>query len=212
MDPTSAVRTDTLPAIATVVAPGAFASSPYAWWFLSAHPDLQVFLNNHEAVMVALAILVWTTMGFVVESVGSYVEVYLIDRRRSDSEQLLRDWWQYLQIAWDREPIGQRYLRRLVVSFKFELNMSVALVLSLPGVAAVTAPWQGAPARGVGLILGLGTAALLLFIAARGSADVLANIRRQLVEADERLLNVPSCNVAIGNKPSIRSHSDAPPE
>ena len=38
MDLTSSVRTDTLPALGTVVAPGALALAPYAALFLAAHP------------------------------------------------------------------------------------------------------------------------------------------------------------------------------
>ena len=59
---------------------------------------------------------------------GSYVEVYLIDRRRPDHADMLATSWKYLRIAWVHEPIGPHYLRRLLVSLKFELNMFVAVM------------------------------------------------------------------------------------
>lgn len=65
---------------------------------------------------------------------GSYVEVYLIDRRRPDHADMLATSWKYLRIAWVHEPIGPHYLRRLLVSLKFELNMFVAVMISLIGV------------------------------------------------------------------------------
>src|SRR6185503_7689021 len=111
MDPTSTVRTDAIPAIATVVAPGAALSSPYLWAVLSRVPQSRAFLDRHEAIALSGAILIWVISGFVIESLGSYVEVYAIDRRRADHKQVLETWWQYLRIAWNIEPIGQHYLR-----------------------------------------------------------------------------------------------------
>jgi hypothetical protein len=181
MDPTSAVRTDTLPAIATVVAPGAFASASYAWLLLSEATGLRVFLNQHEAIALAAAILLWIVVGFAVESLGSYVEVYLIDRRRPDHRQMLDTWWRYLRIAWVREPIGQRYLRRLLVSFKFELNMCVATVSTIPGVILLTRFGRISWTTGGPIVATAIVASALLFFAARGSADVLAEVRARLV-------------------------------
>jgi hypothetical protein len=69
----------------------------------------------------------------VVESMGSYVEVYRIDRKRKDHEEMLKQWWLFLRTAWTEEPIGQRYLRRMLVTFKFELNVCVATLGTIIG-------------------------------------------------------------------------------
>ena len=126
MDPTTAVRSETLPVIATVVAPGAFVSGPYLWAGLATADAVRAFLDRHEGLALAGAILLWIVAGFTVESLGSYVEFYWIDRPRPDHAEMLGTWWRYLRIAWSKEPVGQHYLRRMLVSFKFELNMSVA--------------------------------------------------------------------------------------
>jgi len=181
MEPTSAVRTDTLPAIATVVAPGACASASYSWLLLSSAPDLRVFLDQHEPIAAGVAVLLWIVLGFAVESAGSYVEVYLIDRRSPDHPQMLENWWRYLRIAWIREPIGQRYLRRLLVSFKFELNMFVATIASLPGVFFLAYAGRISWKSGATAFVALAMAAALLFFAARGSAQVLADLRARLL-------------------------------
>ena len=85
------------------------------------------------------------------------------------------------RIAWTIEPIGQRYLRRLLVSFKFELNMFVASVATLPGVILLVRAgrlsWTAGAEISVVLVVGAG----LLFVAARGSADVLADVRTRLL-------------------------------
>src|SRR6516164_3872904 len=137
MEPTSAVRTEALPAIATVIAPGALLTTPYIAAAMRHADKTKEFLDKHEAIAVSVAILVWVIGGFLVESIGSYVEYYCIDARRSDRDKMLATWWQFLRIAWPVEPIGQRYLRRMLVSFKFELNMCVATGLCTLGVAPV---------------------------------------------------------------------------
>ena len=80
------------------------------------------------------------------------------------------------------EPVGQHYLRRLVTSFKFELNMSVAAWVCLGGVALLAVEgrlgWSSAALIG----LALGIVAVLLAKAARDSADVLAQVRAALVK------------------------------
>ena len=181
MDPTTAVRTDALPAIATVVAPGAVASAPYVWGVLSKADGLKAFLSQHESIALAAAILLWIATGFVVDSAGSYVEVYGIDRRRMDHTELIDTWWRYLRIAWKTEPVGQHYLRRMLVSFKFELNMSVAAAASIPG--AVFLGVRGLIGWGAVTLAAilLALSAALLLSMARASAGVLADIRQHLV-------------------------------
>jgi hypothetical protein len=183
VDPTTAVRTDTIPAIATVLAPGAFASAPYAWVALSGWPEAQAFLAAHEAIAVAVALVVWTVAGFFIESAGSYVEVYCIDHRRRNAEKALATWWRYLRIAWPEgsEPIGHRYLRRLLVTFKFELNMFVAILAALPGILLLMKTGHLTSVDAVSIIAIMTAIAVLLFIFAWGSANVLADVREKLV-------------------------------
>ena len=181
MDPTSAVRTDTVPVVATVIAPGAFVSAPYAWAALTRAPGVRAFLDHHEAIAVAAAALLWIVCGFAIESIASYVEVNCLDRPRPDHAEFIETWWRYLRIAWDREPIGQRYLRRLLVSFKFELNMFVAALASVPGV--VWLAWRAmiTPLEAAGMVAALWIIAVGLFVMARSSSAVLAEVRKQLV-------------------------------
>ena len=181
MDPTSAVRTDTVPIIATVVAPGAFASVPYAWAALTRAPDVRAFLDHHEAIALAAAALLWIVCGFTIESVASYVEVYCLDRPRTDHADFINTWWRYLRIAWDREPIGQRYLRRLLVSFKFELNMFVAALASIPGVVWLASRGMVTTLEAAATIATLAIIAAGLFTMAESSSTVLAEVRKQLV-------------------------------
>ena len=77
MDLTSSVRTDALPALGSLLVPGALASAPYialAW----GHPhNLKAFVEAQEGASTATAFLLLAAVGFLIESIGSYVEYYL---------------------------------------------------------------------------------------------------------------------------------------
>ena len=70
MDLTSSVRTDTLPALGTVVAPGVLALAPYAALFLVAHPRAASYLTGHEAISLTAGLMLAIGGGFLVESLG----------------------------------------------------------------------------------------------------------------------------------------------
>lgn len=181
MDPTAAVRTDALPAVATLVSPGALAAMPYGWLAIYQLESLRTFLLTHEGTGLALGVLAAIIVGFAIESAGSYVEVYSIDRRRPDHEEMLATWWRFLRTTYSAEPIGHRYLRRVLVSFKFELNMCVAVASSLPGILLLM--WFGnlPPTAGWPWFIGSVLAMWLLFLAAKGSAGLLAELRARLI-------------------------------
>lgn len=180
MDPTSAVRTDTLPAVATVLVPGAVASGAYIWFGILSVPEVGSFLQTREILTTVVLILLWVGIGFVVESTGSYVEVHLIDRRRADHDKMVKTWWQYLRLAWINEPVGQRYLRKLLVGFKFELNMFTASVFAIPGVLLLKCGDHVASRTFYGLFVGFVVAACLFFYFAKDTASVLATVRKEL--------------------------------
>jgi hypothetical protein len=181
MDLTSSVRTDTLPALGTLVVPGALALAPYAALFLVAHPRAASYLAAHEAIALSAAVVLSIGGGFLVESLGSYVEYYLLDRGHGDRAAMLRSWWRYLRIAWKVEPTGQHYLRRILAVFKFELNGCVAIITGLPGLAWIGCSGFVASGAGVSLVLGSAAAAAYLFIAASHTSQLLAQIRSQLL-------------------------------
>jgi hypothetical protein len=189
MDLSSTVRTDALPAVATVVAPGAAALLPYVWASLVSSPDLAVYLSAHDGTATLVAVVLSVAAGFVIESIGSYVEVYGIDRRRQDHAELSNTWKEYLLLEWEREPVGQRYLRRLLVTFKFELNACVAALLSLPGIAWLAAQGSISCSNALRVVVCIVVVALLLYVAARGSAGVLADVRQRLVAAHRKQEN-----------------------
>jgi hypothetical protein len=180
MDPISVVQPDAMPTIVTIVAPGAFVTAPIIWAGVQKADGLKDFLGHHEAVAFAGVIVIWILAGNLVQSLGSYVEVYAIDRRRPNREEELVTWWQLMRTVWTVEPVGVRYLRRTLVMFKFELNTAVASLLNIPLLLALrhqlpsgTPVWR--PSFALLVMSGV------LFALARDSAGVLAETRKQLM-------------------------------
>src|SRR5262245_37184452 len=183
MDPSTAVRTDTLPAIATLVAPGALASCGYVWLGVrSAPPGFASFLATQAELSAVAARSFIVAVGVAIDSAGSYVEFYAIDRRREDPKKALDYWWKYLTIAWTKEPIGQNYILRVLVSFKFELNMCVASVAALLSVPMLYYYDLLVVGRARFVFCCLAVSAVIFFWFAKASSDVLQELRYRLVK------------------------------
>ena len=185
MDLTSSVRTDALPAVASIMVPGALASLPYlalVW----GHPhNLKAFVEAREGVSTAVGVLLLVGSGFLIESVGSYVEYYVIDRFHGDRTAMLQRWRDYLRLAWTTEPVGQHYLRRILIVFKFELNLLVATTAGIPAVFALACYGVLTPLRfGLILCLQIGLA-LYLTVAAIASSKLLDELRGYLLRQRE---------------------------
>ena len=96
------------------------------------------FVVAHEGVSAALALAVSVGTGFLIESVGSYVEFYVVvDVQHDDRAAMLARWRHYPQVALAHGADPSTYLRRLLTTFKFELNPLVSAA-TLPGFAALT--------------------------------------------------------------------------
>jgi hypothetical protein len=143
---------------------------------------LRNYLESHDGLAALIAIVVSLATGFLVESLGSFVEVLLIDKRRPNHQEHLESWWRYLRIAWVREPIGQRYLRRLLVTFKFELNMFVATCFLIPGFVLLVIAGSISCVIGSSGAFAALLSALLFYFLACTSSDVLANVRTSLLK------------------------------
>lgn len=181
MDLTSTVRSDALPAVGSMLVPGALAAAPYVALAWGPPHNLKLFIDANQGISTAAAALLVVSVGLVVESFGSYAEYFAVDRCHRDQKAMLAEWKQYLQIAWKTEPIGQHYLRKVLTIFKFELNLCVAPVLTLPGSVAL-GYYAVLPSHAVWTIL-VGTLFLagVLFKVAVDSSILLADLRHELV-------------------------------
>jgi hypothetical protein len=118
----------------------------------------------------------------VIESLGSYVEYYVIDRLHPNFDQMMEKWRLFLRIAWKDEPTGQHYLRRMLAVFKFELNMCVAMLLVLASAIPLACSNVVSSKTALWVAVSSAIAGGYLFHAATQTSKVLAEIRELLLQ------------------------------
>jgi hypothetical protein len=102
MDLTSSVRTDTLPALGSVVAPGALALSPYVALFLIRHPRVASYFAAHEATALSAGLVLSIGGGSRSSRSGRMSSYYLLDQRHADRTSMMRSWWRIQHRLEDR--------------------------------------------------------------------------------------------------------------
>jgi hypothetical protein len=118
----------------------------------------------------------------VTEDLGARIEESLDKRllKQSGYQRHYEEWFDYLRIAFDKEPVGHRYLRTLVLRLKVELGMMVA---SLPFAAGALCVNAAAKWR-IGVCC-LGAVAFAYFwLEARASNKALSQLRRELLKKE----------------------------
>lgn len=118
-----------------LVIPGLIAIFPYLLVFTDVEfKTLTTKVQEINTLSTLIVIFIALIAGIMIENIGSRIEVYYYDwrqkKRHKDYELI---WKQYLQLSFEREPIGQRYLRNILFRMKFELSMTVALLFMVGG-------------------------------------------------------------------------------
>jgi hypothetical protein len=142
----SAFGSEVFRPLATIVIPGAMAITT---WFVVVLQRFPSFRNlaeaNHTETALLLA-LASIASGLLVEDIGSRIESRWFDKQLVKQPSFSHhddEWDQYLRLTFTIEPVGQRYLRTILLRFKFEVGTAVALLLSCPGLfwTSVAYPW-----------------------------------------------------------------------
>ncbi len=131
-------------------------------------------------VILLLAITA-ITAGMILEDVGTLVETKILDKRlkkRTKGYDPDAEWDEYMRVAYEIEPVGERCLRAMVLRMKFELGMAFALVSACVGLL-----YTGVGSH-MALRLAGGLVALMLYMLweARSSHQALAEIRHELLK------------------------------
>jgi hypothetical protein len=183
LDLSSPFRSEVFRPITGLLIPGLVACLP--WTLLAAHyfPAIEDYRDKHELVYLTIVGLIVIGIGFVLEDLGTELEL-LIDSRLIDGKHpdLYAVWYEYLALKFDIEPVGQRYLRTVLLRLKFELATAVAVIICYGGLVWLCIA-KGLLSWVPLALLGLGFTALAIFLGhqAYKGAEVLANVRRVLV-------------------------------
>jgi len=176
----SAFSTAVFQHLVSTVLPGLAAIA--GWFlFLTTLPSFsQLVARNHtETAFITMLLSIFA--GTIIDDLGARLERAWLDRlqkKRADGQLLEQEWWAYLRKPFDVEPTGLRHLRRLVARLKFELGVSIGLLMTMPAVwlNPVIHSFYASLTTALCLVL----AAYLLFEAAATHA-LLAELRHQLL-------------------------------
>jgi hypothetical protein len=86
-------------------------------------------VDSHPGTAGIIMFLIILTAGLI----SAYVTV-------KGFEGHFEEWYDYLRLAFAKEPIGHRYLRSLVLRMKFELAMTIASIPFALGAFAIKMP------------------------------------------------------------------------
>jgi hypothetical protein len=176
---TAAFQSEVFKSIATVFVPGSFSLSTLSMALWQRHPAIQKTAEAHPGLATTVAVLVVLTCGLITEDLGARLE-QRFDRRLKEQpgyENHYEQWFDYLRIAFEKEPVGHRYLKDLVLRLKFELGMAVASFWSAVFAPCLEMSWcWRALIAGVVLLM-----ALFFAHEAKCSNRTLSDLRRELL-------------------------------
>jgi predicted Co/Zn/Cd cation transporter (cation efflux family) len=173
--------------ILAVLVPGLVATAPWLLLLASGRPGVSQLYKDYQVLANAVLFATIVAVGSVIEGIGSSFEARW-DKEREGELGVQANWNAYLARVSDPEPVGHRYLTRMVTAMYFELGMMIAAPALIAGVTRLLAvsqvavyPWGYVAAT----IAALG-AAYYFYGAARQSHRVLCEVRRELAERLDR--------------------------
>jgi hypothetical protein len=168
--------------LVTIVIPGAMAISVWFVVLLQKFTLLRALVEANHPETTLLLTLASIAAGLLVEDIGSRIESSYFDKRLGAKPAFsnhVEEWNQYLRLAFKTEPVGQGYLRTILLRFKFELGIAIALLSSGLGLLLTTlALWKALTWLAVLTAL----TAYLILVEARSSHKLLSKIRHEILK------------------------------
>lgn len=115
----------------TILVPGTVALSPWLL-LLVQHTSATLGFKYYATLANAMVLAAVIVTGSVCEGLSTFIERHW-DRKREAELDITKNWLDYLSSTFDKEPVGFRYLSRLVTTMYFELSMLIATPVFLAG-------------------------------------------------------------------------------
>lgn len=121
------------------IIPGLVALLPYLVLLFHEKSEFEEYLLNEGKTLLIVSIcFLALIIGIMLENLGSRIEVYIYDTwQKKEHTNYMDVWYAYLTIAFEKEPVGQRYLRNILFRMKFEVSMACALLIMAGGLFAL---------------------------------------------------------------------------
>lgn len=166
--------------ILTVLLPGLIAVSPWLLWLVK-YTGATLGFDSNVTLAHALIFAMAAVVGSLCEMAGTWMEC-VWDKRREERFQIEENWYVYLSRQFEREPVGYRYISRLVTAMYFELSMLFAVpIFSIGGtlLSVLRFPEYRCPL----IFLGAGTvifSAIFFYWQASSTHKVLCKARAEI--------------------------------
>jgi hypothetical protein len=176
--------------VISVLIPGIIAIFPFFLLYLHFHPSAKDYFYLNQSITITTVTFISLIAGMILDNIGGRFEVGILDvrikRKISDFDET---WNKFLQLSYKDEPVGQRYLRNILLRMKFEISTGVALIPMTIGLLILN-HFKPIFSSCIWTYLLLFTTPLLfscylLFIEAPSSAVILARTRKLLVDRFE---------------------------
>ncbi len=170
----------------TVLIPGLVAIVPWLL-MLVLHTDATLGFSQYNTLANAIVFASAAVTGMAIEGLGTFIEVKW-DNEQENNYQVKENWYSYLSRKIDPEPVGYRYLSRLVTTLYTELSLAFAAPSFFLGSGVLAALrftnyecWFA-----VGGLMAAALAAWYFFWCARCTHEVLCKTRKEI---NDRLTN-----------------------
>lgn len=178
-------------AIIQLIAPGLIAVFPTFIIFLDLFPNAKSYLHSYGTVTILLLFFLALICGLLLEDIGSQIETKFFDRRNLKKDIKFNEiWGKYLLLTFtEGEPVGQRYLGKILLRMNFELSTGIAILPFTIGLIVLNhlKPFIS-PCFCSDLTFSLISCVIiyyLIVVEARKSSEILARTRKALVERFE---------------------------
>jgi hypothetical protein len=182
MDKLSAVNLTFDKLLITVLIPGLVAIFPYLLLIYNLYPDFYGSITSNYTYVITLVTILSLIFGLIIENIGSRIEVEVFDKVNKCDSKI---WEKFLKLSYEKEPVGHRYLRNILMRMKFELGLFIALIFMAIGLIVFNYKFPIFESQCSALIfLFIIPIALAVFLYKEGlsSSKVLNNTRILLVE------------------------------
>jgi hypothetical protein len=115
--------------VITLLIPGFWALSPWLTALLLHYSASWNFVCIHRDGSGLVFVVAATAAGLILENLSARLEKHFFERHTKDYS----NWFAYLALALETEPIGLRYIRTVVLRMKFEFGMGIAGFFALCG-------------------------------------------------------------------------------
>ncbi len=122
--------------ILVIIIPGGVAVGPWLVLVFQTWPEVGDLYEAYPILWNCVFFGIVVIVGTIFENFGSSREVRW-DKNQESTYDVQENWYRYLSREVDPEPVGYRYISRMVTSLYFELTMTFATISFFLGSAMI---------------------------------------------------------------------------